>query len=202
MEYSFFSHNRRFFKIFEVQIKPSCDHIFTAGPDLMCPSSWALNSDDFPFFWILYCSSRTRVTAVWSSVNICWLKFQQILTELQTALTLVLYDTFPQPFSYMILGTIRAPALWLSHLPRISWFGSMQHIVLYCLGLISHWLYSLLIRQSFCWGPKIFSVTQSTAVANWFWSDKSAPQWGALIYIWAFVYGWASTLIEIFTVIC
>ena len=102
----------------------------------------------------------------------------------------------------MILGTIRAPALWLSHLPRISWFGSMQHIVLYCLGLISHWLYSLLIWKSFCWGPKIFSVTQSIAVAIWFWSDKSAPQWGALIYIWAFVYGWASTLIEIFTVIC
>ena len=40
----------------------------------MCPSSWALNSDNFPFFWTLYCSSRTRVTAVGSSVNICWLK--------------------------------------------------------------------------------------------------------------------------------
>ena len=74
----------------EVRIKPSCDHTLTAGPNLMCPSSWALNSDNFPFFWILYCSSRTRVTAVGSSVNICWLKFQQILTDLQTAVTQVL----------------------------------------------------------------------------------------------------------------
>ena len=65
---------RRFLVIFEVRIKPSCDHTLTAGPNLMCPSSWALNSDNFPFFWTLYCSSRTRVTAVWSSVNICWLK--------------------------------------------------------------------------------------------------------------------------------
>ena len=36
--------------IFEVRIKPSCDHTFSAGPNLMCPSSWALNSDNFPFF--------------------------------------------------------------------------------------------------------------------------------------------------------
>ena len=36
--------------IFEVRIKPLCDHTFTAGPDLLCPSSWALNSDDFSFF--------------------------------------------------------------------------------------------------------------------------------------------------------
>ena len=59
----------------------SCDHTFTPGLDLMCPSSWALNSDDFPFFWILYCSSRKRFTAVWSLVNICWNFGQQILTE-------------------------------------------------------------------------------------------------------------------------
>ena len=57
--------------IFEVRIKPSCDYTFTAGPDLMCPSSSASNSDDFPFFWILYCSSRTQVISVGSSVNIC-----------------------------------------------------------------------------------------------------------------------------------
>ena len=61
-----------FWWFFEVRIKPSCDHTFTAGPDLMCPSSWALNSDDFPCFWILYCSSRTWVTVVWRSINICW----------------------------------------------------------------------------------------------------------------------------------
>ena len=30
---------RRFLVIFEVRIKPSCDHTFTAGPNLMCPSS-------------------------------------------------------------------------------------------------------------------------------------------------------------------
>ena len=58
--------------IFEVRIKPLCDYTFRAGPDLMWSSSWASNSDDFPFFWILYCSSRTQVTAVWKSVNICW----------------------------------------------------------------------------------------------------------------------------------
>ena len=58
--------------IFEVTIKPLCDYTFRAGPDLMWSSSWASNSDDFPFFWILYCSSRTQVTAVWKSVNICW----------------------------------------------------------------------------------------------------------------------------------
>ena len=33
----------------------------------MWSSSSASDSDDFPFFWILYCSSRTLVTAVWSS---------------------------------------------------------------------------------------------------------------------------------------
>ena len=58
--------------IFEVRIKPSCDYTFTAGPNLMCSSSWPLNSDDFPFFWILYCSSRTQVTAVLRLINICW----------------------------------------------------------------------------------------------------------------------------------
>ena len=80
---------RLFLAFFEVRIKPSCDYAFTAGPDLMCPSSWALNSDDFPFFWILYCSFRTRVTAVRSLVNICWNFSQQMLTELHTAVTLV-----------------------------------------------------------------------------------------------------------------
>ena len=58
--------------IFEVRIKPSCDYTFKAGPDLTCSSFRGLNSDNFPFFWILYCSSRTRVTAVGSLVNICW----------------------------------------------------------------------------------------------------------------------------------
>ena len=89
VEHFFFSLIRPFLAIFEVRIKHSCDHTLEAGPNLMCPSSWALNSDNFPFFWILYCSSRTRVTAVWSLVNICWLKFQQILTDLQTAVTQV-----------------------------------------------------------------------------------------------------------------
>ena len=65
---SFWPHNA----IFEVRIKPSCDYTFTAGPNLMCPSSWASNSDNFLFFWILYCSSRTQVIAVWRSVNIWW----------------------------------------------------------------------------------------------------------------------------------
>ena len=36
--------------IFEVRIKPLCDYTFRAGPDLMWSSSWASNSDDFPFF--------------------------------------------------------------------------------------------------------------------------------------------------------
>ena len=76
--------------IFEVRIKPSCDYTFRAGPNLMWSSSRASNYDDFLFFWIFYCSSRTPVTAVWSSVNICWLKFQQILTKLPTAVTRVL----------------------------------------------------------------------------------------------------------------
>ena len=39
-----------FLAFFEVRIKPSCDYTFTAGPDLICSSYWALNSDDFPFF--------------------------------------------------------------------------------------------------------------------------------------------------------
>ena len=86
-------------------LKPSCDHNFTSRPDLVWSSSSASNSDDFPFLWILYCSSRTRVTAVWRSVDICWnfshrgsvwlpapvwAKFQQILNNLQTAVTRVL----------------------------------------------------------------------------------------------------------------
>ena len=90
VQHPFFSPIDYFLGKNEVRIKPSCDHTLTAGPNLMCPSSWALNSDNFPFFWTLYCSSRTRVTAVGSSVNICWLKFQQILTELPTAVTRVL----------------------------------------------------------------------------------------------------------------
>ena len=32
----------------------------------MCPSSWKLYVDDFPFFWFLSSSSRTRAKAVWS----------------------------------------------------------------------------------------------------------------------------------------
>ena len=88
--------------IFEVRIKPSCDYTFTAGPDLTCPSFRGLNSDNFPFFWILYCSPRTRVTVVWRSVNIyshtgwvwlpapVWQKFQQMLTKLQNAVTRVI----------------------------------------------------------------------------------------------------------------
>ena len=42
-----FSLIKWFLAIFEVRIKPPCDHTFTAGPDFMCPSSLALNSDDF-----------------------------------------------------------------------------------------------------------------------------------------------------------
>ena len=47
---TFFSLIRQFLAIFEVKIKPSYDQTFISGPDLMCPSSEALNSDDFPFF--------------------------------------------------------------------------------------------------------------------------------------------------------
>ena len=32
----------------------------------MCPSSWKLYVDDFPFFWFLSSLSRTRARAVWS----------------------------------------------------------------------------------------------------------------------------------------
>ena len=32
----------------------------------MCPSSWKLFVDDFPLFWFLSSSSRTRARAVWS----------------------------------------------------------------------------------------------------------------------------------------
>ena len=32
----------------------------------MCPSSWKLYVDDFPFFWFLSSSSRTQVRALWS----------------------------------------------------------------------------------------------------------------------------------------
>ena len=32
----------------------------------MCPSSWKLYVDDFPFFWFLSSSSRTHVRALWS----------------------------------------------------------------------------------------------------------------------------------------
>ena len=35
-------------------------------PNLMCPSSWKLYVDDFPFFWFLSSLSRTRARAVWS----------------------------------------------------------------------------------------------------------------------------------------
>ena len=39
VEHLFFSLIWHFLAIFEVRIKPSCDHTFTAGPNLMCPSS-------------------------------------------------------------------------------------------------------------------------------------------------------------------
>ena len=51
------------FCLFGVRIKPSCDYTVTAGLKLMCPSSWASNSDHFPFFWILCRPKNERVRA-------------------------------------------------------------------------------------------------------------------------------------------
>ena len=51
VQHPFFSPIDYFLGKNEVRIKPSCDHTLTAGPNLMCPSSWALNSDNFPFFF-------------------------------------------------------------------------------------------------------------------------------------------------------
>ena len=64
--------------IFEVRIKPSCDYTFTAGPDLMCPSSSASNSDDFPFFWILSRPFGSRVSPIKS-----WIENLRYLRNLQ-----------------------------------------------------------------------------------------------------------------------
>ena len=45
VNFSFFSSS-----LFEVRIRPSFDYSFTDGLEMMCPSSWPLNFDDFPFF--------------------------------------------------------------------------------------------------------------------------------------------------------
>ena len=59
------------------------------------------------------------------------------------------------PFPDIISGTILVrPLAQPSSKYRISSFGSMQHITLYRLSLISHWLYCLLIWKSFGWEPK------------------------------------------------
>ena len=49
-----------------------CEYTFSVWLDLMCPSPCPLNLDDFPLFYTLHSSSRTRVRAVWTSVDICW----------------------------------------------------------------------------------------------------------------------------------
>ena len=42
--------NRLFLAYFEVGLQPSCNQTYTTGDELMCPSSWKLYVDDFPFF--------------------------------------------------------------------------------------------------------------------------------------------------------
>ena len=57
--------------IFEVRIEHSCDLTFTARLNWTWPSSSPWNSDDFPFFWFLHCTSRIRARPFWKLVNIC-----------------------------------------------------------------------------------------------------------------------------------
>ena len=57
--------------IFEVRIEHSCDSTFTARLNWTWPSSSPWNSDDFPFFWFLHCTSRIRARPFWKLVNIC-----------------------------------------------------------------------------------------------------------------------------------
>ena len=93
-----------FFAIFKVRKEPPCDYTFKAGPKMKWPSSCPLNFGEFSFFKNLCSSFRTWDRAVWSSVNICWISYssktkaavtrpmmmiQQMLTELQTALSRV-----------------------------------------------------------------------------------------------------------------
>ena len=50
--------------IFGLRLEPSCYRTFGAGLDLTCPSFRGLNSDHFPFFDFLDCTSRTWVSPV------------------------------------------------------------------------------------------------------------------------------------------
>ena len=45
-----FTPNRWFLAYFEVGLQPFCSSTCTTGRELMCPSSWKLYVDDFPFF--------------------------------------------------------------------------------------------------------------------------------------------------------
>ena len=63
---------------FEVRTKPPCGYTFTAGLELSWPTFPALNSDDFSFFWFLYCSSWARVRRFKTSINI----FQNLINLL------------------------------------------------------------------------------------------------------------------------
>ena len=73
--------------IFGWRIELICDHIFSTGLDLTCSSSWGLNFDDFPFFWILYCTSRSRVMSNFRLIKnweICALHSSLIKLSIQT----------------------------------------------------------------------------------------------------------------------
>ena len=63
---------------FKVRTEPPCGHTFTAGLELSWPTFPALNSENFPFFWFLFCSYRTRVIAFWTLVII----FQNVRNSL------------------------------------------------------------------------------------------------------------------------
>ena len=56
----------------------------------MCPSSWKLYVDDFPFFWFLSSSSRTQVRALWSFGVGELMPLARLSPKLQTALAWVL----------------------------------------------------------------------------------------------------------------
>ena len=50
--------------LFYLILTPLCDHTFKVGLDLTCSSSQGLNSDDFPFFYFLNRTSRSRISSI------------------------------------------------------------------------------------------------------------------------------------------
>ena len=77
-------------RFFEASIEPLCDYTLIAGLDMMCPSSWQLNFDYFPFFSSSFAYLEPKLERFEDWSIFVRMSEQQILIKLQNTLTRVL----------------------------------------------------------------------------------------------------------------